>query len=769
MIIIITITTTSVINPVHASGYFELQFIEGIRNSTTIHVCLKEFWNSQINLNRCTFGQKTLTILYYDYQHYHIESNLAISTSSSSSSATTTTGITNNNNNKQSMIRIPFSFRWIGSFSFTIQLADNNQWSSSSSSSLSTMDRFIVEDEFAIPGKHWKYRTFHASDGRIISIRFRIDCDHYYHSDDCATFCRERNDTFGHYSCESKNGHKQCLYGWKGENCDKPKCRNGCNEMHGFCELPDECQCRSGWRGKNCNECVPYPGCLHGYCVSPFQCICKQNWGGILCDQDLNYCGTHEPCLNDGRCENIAPDNYRCVCKKGFSGVNCQIVEDACATTPCLHDGTCITLTNGTDFQCVCRPGFFGKRCENDLNECSTQPCLNGATCHDLENNYRCTCPNGWTGNRCELDVDECSALLTPCIHSNACININGSYICVCKKGFEGLFCENEIDDCKHNQIQCQNGGFCIDLINDFRCVCSTGFTGARCDRIDESVCESIPNHVWYLNETDCEKICLCRENFQVDCKCQQREEQEQESTNNQCNNLKSKRTNLSEIRIIFDSNVDPKQTCTTIQSIHSLLTIDSNLDDDHSDNGNNEFCCQLRITDNNDDTTSTTGNEIIIKVNKQSKLAQYISRTLFPHILHVIVNMENIRQSDWTFVNLLLILIFTTIAVSGILSIKSYYRRRKHESDAENVVIHCIQNNLKISRQSPSPTMNIIRPPSSTTNQKLCNTFGGNNHHQQQQTIDTFHRTKILPQSYCTKLTDLPVINNNNKLKMID
>ena len=83
------------------------------------------------------------------------------------------------------------------------------------------MDRFIVEDEFAIPGKHWKYRTFHASDGRIISIRFRIDCDHYYHSDDCATFCRERNDTFGHYSCESKNGHKQCLYGWKGENCDK--------------------------------------------------------------------------------------------------------------------------------------------------------------------------------------------------------------------------------------------------------------------------------------------------------------------------------------------------------------------------------------------------------------------------------------------------------------------------------------------------------------------------------------------------------------------
>src|SRR5690606_27053898 len=40
-----------------------------------------------------------------------------------------------------------------------------------------------------------------------------------------------------------------------------------------------------------------FKGCLHGYCVSPFQCICERNWGGILCDQDLNYCGTHEPCL----------------------------------------------------------------------------------------------------------------------------------------------------------------------------------------------------------------------------------------------------------------------------------------------------------------------------------------------------------------------------------------------------------------------------------------------------------------------------------------
>ena len=69
-----------------ASGFFELQLIEGVRNSTTVHVCLKEFWNSQINFNRCTFGQRT--IIFSD-----------------------------NNHPRQSLVKIPFSFRWIVSVS----------------------------------------------------------------------------------------------------------------------------------------------------------------------------------------------------------------------------------------------------------------------------------------------------------------------------------------------------------------------------------------------------------------------------------------------------------------------------------------------------------------------------------------------------------------------------------------------------------------------------------------------------------------------------
>lgn len=56
---------------------------------------------------------------------------------------------------------------------------------------------------------------------------------------------------------------------------------------------------------------------------------------------DLNYCGTHEPCMHGGTCENTAPDQYRCTCAEGLSGVRCEVVEHPCATQPCRNGGTC--------------------------------------------------------------------------------------------------------------------------------------------------------------------------------------------------------------------------------------------------------------------------------------------------------------------------------------------------------------------------------------------------------------------------------------------
>ncbi|XP_041969343.1 protein serrate-like [Aricia agestis] len=397
-------------------------------------------------------------------------------------------------------LALPFSFRWTRSFTLILEAYDDSNYTEPETG--------LIEEAWwsgiVEPGAEW-HALRHAGAAAAVAYRVRVSCQPNYYNTTCTTFCRPRDDKFGHYRC-SPSGDKRCLPGWQGDNCEKPVCKEGCHPTHGRCDKPGECLCRPGWRGELCSQCQPYPGCKHGYCNgSSWDCTCDTNWGGILCDQDLNYCGTHEPCQHGGTCENTAPDQYLCTCAEGFSGADCERVDNPCAPQPCAH-GSCSLAAAPAGFSCACERGWAGARCDVDVDDCASAPCRNGATCRDRLDGFVCECAPGWTGPTCVEDVDECAAggtsaaaeagggvsadaALGPCVNAAACNNTAGGYACACLAGWTGRDCELNVDDCTG---QCLNGATCIDLVDDFHCACAAGWAGRTCAR-DVDDCASRP------------------------------------------------------------------------------------------------------------------------------------------------------------------------------------------------------------------------------------------------------------------------------------
>ncbi|KRX92706.1 Delta-like protein 1 [Trichinella pseudospiralis] len=415
-----------------------------------------------------------------------------------------------------SVVTFPITFSWPGTLSMIVEAwhVSNELFQIETAnadakliSSGQLLLRVAERKTLLAGGDKWTVGEYNNGHSRL-RIQLRVVCDDHYYGPHCNVFCKDKDDSGGHYTC-AKNGTKVCLAGWQAPKCKDAICKPGCHPQYGSCQRPGECECQSGYMGVNCDQCQRYPGCQHGTCNKPFTCICEEGWGGVYCNQDLNYCTHHKPCQNGATCQNTGAGSYTCSCPTGFSGTNCELRIETCLASPCRNGGTC--KQSAGNYTCNCAAGFSGRHCQTSAKSCQEQPCENGATCVSApasKNGYSCLCAAGWEGTNCDIERDECK--LEPCLNGGRCVSKFGGFQCVCPMGFEGKRCERNVDDC--TEAACLNGGTCEDDVNNFRCHCPPGFMGTLCQiNVDECARRPCANGGTCLDLVN-DFRCLCKD-----------------------------------------------------------------------------------------------------------------------------------------------------------------------------------------------------------------------------------------------------------------
>ncbi|KAL0994650.1 hypothetical protein UPYG_G00125340 [Umbra pygmaea] len=386
-------------------------------------------------------------------------------------------------------IRIPFHFKWPGTFSLIIEAWNAETPTEYTDNQNNLVSRLATRRRLGI-GEDWS-QDVHFGEQSELRYSYHVFCDEYYFGDSCAEYCRPRDDTLGHYTCDEE-GNKHCLEGWKGNYCSDPICSADCSEKHGYCEAPGDCKCRMGWQGPSCSEVCPLPrlpprhlqpAMAVATCTNTGQgsytCTCRPGYGGTNCELETNECDSN-PCKNGGSCNDLEND-YSCTCPQGFYGKNCEILAMTCADGPCFNGGTCMEMLAG-GYTCRCPPTYTGSNCEKKLDRCSNSPCLNGGECLDLGQSVLCRCRSGFTGANCQVNIDDCAS--APCQNAGTCQDGLDDYTCSCTLGYAGKNCTVRSDACGRGARAqpCQNGGTCFTHFTGPVCQCPPGFMGPSCE-----------------------------------------------------------------------------------------------------------------------------------------------------------------------------------------------------------------------------------------------------------------------------------------------
>lgn len=125
---------------------------------------------------------------------------------------------------------------------------------------------------------------------------------------------------------------------------------------------------------------------------------------------DLNYCGTHTPCMYGGTCHHLGGEKFNCSCPEGLSGTRCEIIVDPCATSPCKNGATCtikdpsaLNVTKKAATMPRLHRGRSSMGAPVSVRTVDTKGSLATiGTSAENETNYVCTCASGFTGQQCE-------------------------------------------------------------------------------------------------------------------------------------------------------------------------------------------------------------------------------------------------------------------------------------------------------------------------------------------------------------------------------